>query len=86
MKGASTSLTFIFLFVNDVLLVFFSSEANDEAAEIAKYCEAMSNEGIMVDFMSTVKTRSSRASCFVDPREKRQTLLEELYAQRARVF
>jgi len=64
----------------------FSSEANDEAAEIAKYREAMSNEGIMVDFMSTVKTRSSHASCFVDPREKRQTLLEELYAQRARVF
>jgi len=56
-------------------------------AKAAALREAMADEKIMVDLMSTVQKRASRApACFVDPREKRQTMmLEDLFARRVQV-
>jgi len=64
----------------------FKGKVDDPAAEkAAAFREALSNEEIMVDLMSAVQSRSLRASCFVDPREKRQTLLEDLFARRVHI-
>lgn len=66
--------------------MFTKVKDDEESAKIARYRETMSQEEIISDLMTAVQKRASRAPCYTDPREKRQTvLLEDLFARRVQV-